>query len=336
MDNEIVYIALKAFRDTTGIKATWKQRTKRKEVGPDSFIRFAIDKHDIEIPGEIRTNVLAAHLPDLNRQKEQFGSLIVLTNRMLPKEQEQLKKLGIFFIDTAGNAFIQQEGFYVMIEGKKAAPKPIPDVRAFSKGGIKVIFQLFQEEALLNLPMRQIGAAADVSLDTVHKTINALKAMHYLIPFNEKTLIWHNKKDLLTRWITEYAARLQPGLFQHRFDFLHDKDFDQWKKIKFKNELTCWGAEPAGELLTNNLKPVELTLYTSETDMELTKHYRIIPKNAGAIIVYKRFWPQLLKEKGVAPPLLVYTDLVNTGNRRNIEIAQNIFDEYLQDQFQTT
>lgn len=50
---------------------------------------------------------------------------------------------------------------------------------------------------------------------------------------------------------------LKPGLFMHRFDFLHEEDFDQWKQLKFKNELTCWGAEPAGELLTNNLKPIE-------------------------------------------------------------------------------
>jgi hypothetical protein len=334
MDNQIAHAALNTFTESTGIKTTWKQnRTRSKDPNLNGLVRFSIFKHPIEIPAEVKNNVLAAHLPDLHRRKEKLKNLIVLTDYIMPKEQEQLKKLGVFFIDIAGNAFIQMDSFFVMVEGKKAKPKAVSDARAFSKGGIKVIFQLFLNETLLNLPMRQIAAAADVSLDTVHKTINALKAMRYLIPLNKNTLIWQNKKDLLTRWITEYDTRLKPGLFMHRFDFLHEEDFDQWKQLKFKNELTCWGAEPAGELLINNLKPIELTLYTLETDMQLTKHYRILPKKAGAIVVYKRFWPQLSKEEKTAPPLLVYADLVNTGDRRNIEIAQTIFDEYLQDKF---
>ena len=99
--------------------------------------------------------------------------------------------------------------------------------------------------------------------------------------------------------------------------------------------MTCWGAEPAGELLTNNLKPAELTLYTLENEMQLVRNYRIVPKQTGAIVVYRRFWPANEQEKKFAPPLLVYTDLVNTGERRNIEIAQKIFNEYLKDKFQT-
>ena len=330
MEHEIIHTILKEFSAATGIKATWKQG---RATDADGFVRLAIAKQVIEIPATIKNTVLAAHLPDFHRLKEKWGSVIVLANRITPKEQEQMKDLGIFFMDMAGNAFIQQDSFYVMIEGKKSEPRIVPDARAFSKGGIKVIFQLFLEEALLNRPIRHIAGTADVSLDTVHKTINALKAMRYIIPLNESTLVWQHKKDLLNRWITEYNTRLKPTLFLNRFDFLRDNDFDQWKQLEFKNELTCWGAEPAGELLTNNLKPVELTLYTTETDMQLTKHYRMIPQKTGSIVVYKRFWPQLSNDKNVAPPLLVYADLVNTGDRRNIETAQKIFDEHLQHQF---
>jgi hypothetical protein len=58
-----------------------------------------------------------------------------------------------------------------------------------------------------------------------------------------------------------------------------------------------------------------------------------VPRKDGAIKAYKRFWPAQTKEPRFAPPLLVYTDLINTGARRNIEIAQTIFDEHLKDQF---
>lgn len=195
MDNKIVHTALNTFTERTGIKTTWKQnQTKIDDPDPDGFVRFSISKHIIEIPGEVRNRIHAAHLPDLHRRKEKLRNLIVLTDYIMPKEQEQLKRLGIFFMDGVGNAFIQKDSFFVMVDGKKIEPKIVPDARAFSKGGIKVIFQLFLHEALLNLPMRQIAAAADVSLDTVHKTINALKAMRYLIPLNKNTLTWQNKR----------------------------------------------------------------------------------------------------------------------------------------------
>lgn len=64
--------------------------------------------------------------------------------------------------------------------------------------------------------------------------------------------------------------------------------------------------------------------------MELVRNYRIVPKKAGAIVVYKQFWPTQEKDPIFAPPLLVYTDLGNTGKRRNIETAQRIFNKYLQ------
>jgi hypothetical protein len=160
--------------------------------------------------------------------------------------------------------------------------------------------------------------------------------MEYLQALNKTEWAWKNKQELLSQWMTEYDRRLKPGLFINRFDFMRDTDYDRWKQIKLKKANTYWGAEPAAELLTGNLKPGEWTLYTTETEMELIKHYRIVPKKAGAIVVYKQFWPAQEKVQIFVPPLLVYTDLVNTGKRRNIETAQRIFNEYLQDKFQTT
>lgn len=57
--------------------------------------------------------------------------------------------------------------------------------------------------------------------------------------------------------MTEYDRRLKPGLFINRFDFMRDADYDRWKQVKLTKAHTCWGAEPAAELLTGNLKPGE-------------------------------------------------------------------------------
>ena len=334
MKSDIILDALAAIAAGTDIQAKWKQPPAAIRGEVDGITRLFLGVTPIvEIPTVIRTSVQPAYLPGLQQLRNKHGSLLLLADRIPSTVQGQLKKLGIGFIDTAGNAFIQEKSIYIQIEGKKNTAKMVTDARAFSKGGLKVIFQLLLDEPLLNMPLRQIATAAEVSLDTVHKTIHALKRMQFLLDLDKDTLIWNNKRELLNRWITEYHLRLKPGLFVHRFDFLRDQDTDRWKQLPFKDARTCWGGEPAADLLTNQLKPRELTLYTYETDMQLTQHYRIVPKKAGMILVYKRFWPALDHEKKYAPPLLVYADLVSSGEDRSIAIAQQIFDEHLQNQF---
>lgn len=64
---------------------------------------------------------------------------------------------------------------------------------------------------------------------------------------------------------------------------------------------------------------------------ELIKNYRFVPDENGNVKVYQKFWQYEEKENKVVPPLLVYADLINTGDRRCIETAQKIYEKYLQD-----
>jgi hypothetical protein len=91
--------------------------------------------------------------------------------------------------------------------------------------------------------------------------------------------------------------------------------------------------EPAGALLTRFLRPAELTLYTEEKRIEIMKGLRLLPEDKGNVKLFQKFWRDDGKLKNMMPPLLVYVDLMNTGERRCIETAQKIYDEYLQIKF---
>jgi len=97
-----------------------------------------------------------------------------------------------------------------------------------------------------------------------------------------------------------------------------------------KKEKTWWGGEPAGDLLTNYLRPAELTLYTMETRNELIKNYRLIPDENGNVKAYNKFWQHDEVDDNTVPPLLVYADLINSNDRRCTETALKIYDEFLQ------
>ena len=94
------------------------------------------------------------------------------------------------------------------------------------------------------------------------------------------------------------------------------------KNIKLRNG-TVWGSEPAAALLTNYLQPQIFTLYTTETTAALMRQYRLVPNPKGNIEVYKKFWnDDLDSSPNTAPELLVYADLINSQDGRNIDTAK--------------
>lgn len=48
------------------------------------------------------------------------------------------------------------------------------------------------------------------------------------------------------------------------------------------------------------------------------------PDDEGEVFVYKKFWSSV-EQSQVTPALLIYADLMGSGNSRNIEAAQRIY-----------
>ena len=89
-----------------------------------------------------------------------------------------------------------------------------------------------------------------------------------------------------------------------------------------------WGGEPAGDILTNYLRPEKFILYTTETNKDLMINYKLIPDEKGDIFVYEMFWNTNFNDKTI-PKQLVYTDLMITNDKRCKETAKLIFDEHI-------
>jgi len=334
MERNIIQEALQNFEKNTGIKSTWKKaKPTAKDNSMGEGLYFTFDKKKLLLPMQVSKKIGPQHLPAIAERKKQVKDLVLLALDIPEQVAKNLRASRINYIDAAGNAFINSHDIFILIEGNK----PIKlqqgfQAKAFSKTGLKVIFQFLLYPELINETIRNIANQADVSLDTVHKTIQGLKQLGYIIPLTKKDMGWNNRKELFEKWIGEYDTRLKPGLHVGSFRFVKETDFLQWKAMHLKDN-TCWSGEPAGDLLTNYLRPEILTLYTKETKMEVIKNYRVLPDPNGYIRVYQKFWGGNERQNETAPPLLVYADLVNTGDKRNIETAQKIYGKFLQNKF---
>jgi hypothetical protein len=327
----IIQNAIEQLENHTGIKAHVDQKAIEEVDGRlhfiyngKTYIAF------IEVKKELRNH----QLPVLEKLKTDYHPLMVIAEYIFPKIKEELRKQDIAYLETNGNIYFKDKDILLCLYGQKAVTIiKQKNGRAFTKTGLKVVFHFLLDEDLLNLTYREIATKTGVGFGNINIIMTDLKEQGFLLKIDNQHYRLNNKKELLNRWMEAYEEKLKPALFIGTFRFLKNEDFLKWQKLPLKNRKTWWGGEPAADLLTNYLKPGDFTLYTVEKKQELIKNYRLIPDEKGNVKAYQKFWNLDEANDNIAPPLLVYIDLINTGGRRCIETAQKIYDEFLQNKF---
>jgi hypothetical protein len=325
---EIVNKALENLAKNIEITGDWNGVAPKDLDGEiDFLINNQHCKLYVEVKKELRNHQLQNIQALALKHKNHF---IIVAEKIFPKIKEELRQNEIPYLEANGNIWLKNGKTFLWIDTNKDFNVEKEKInRAFTKTGLKVIFHFLLNDDNVNQTYRDLANITGVGLGNINYVINGLKETGHLLKLNKTKYKLINKKELLEKWMIAYEERLKPTLFMGTFKFMKQEDFANWKHMQFKNENTIWGGEPAGDILTNYLKPAELTIYTEETRVELIKNYRLIPDPVGNIKIYKKFWNE--NEAGnTAPPLLAYADLLNTRDPRNIETANKIYKNVLQ------
>jgi hypothetical protein len=98
--------------------------------------------------------------------------------------------------------------------------------------------------------------------------------------------------------------------------------------LQLNNYNALWGGEEAAARLTNYLQPYIYTIYTHGNEGEFILRNRLTKNPLGNIILMKKFWNFDNPEyPGLTHPILIYADLLATGEPRNIETAKIIYEK---------
>lgn len=321
-----IRFALENLENTQHIHATFHHAMNKNL---DGKVTMYLDDHQVTFNAEVKKEVRPHQLDVILEMARIYAPFLLVADQIYPRVKEELRERRIAYLETSGNLFVHQDGFLIRIDGQKLIkPKEEKGNRAFTKAGLKLVFQFLVEDDLINRPYRIITERTWSGLGNVNNVINGLKQQGYYVRKNENEMMLTNKTELIEKWISFYEERLKPTLFVGRFDFYNDPMLTNWPMLDLHKEHTCWGGEAAGNIITNHLRPEELTLYTSESRNELIKGYGLIPNEQGKVAVYKKFW-NLEWGHDYAPHLLVYADLMNTGDKRCIETAKMIYEQHI-------
>lgn len=333
IENEILQYALEVFKKNVALPVDIEKEADvtLQNLKADWLLRITVQGTELRFYAEVKTNITKAGIGMILLQKAKFPyQTLLVTRHVTAQMAEQLKQDDIQFIDTAGNAYINQPPLYIFVKGNK--PPDIfrhpPLKRAFKPAGLRVIYAFLCNPGLENKTYRDIAEVADVALGTVGWIIRDLKEMGYLLDMGKRGYKLIQKENLLKRWLTDYPEKLRPKLVLGHFR----GPYDWWQQKTLNPVYAQWGGELAAAKLTKYLKPEVITIYTTPQQLKpLLIENRLKKDPEGDVEILNRFWTPLetWQYEDMVHPILVYADLMATGNQRNIETAKMIYEQYL-------
>ena len=331
---ELLERAIDAFRAATGLQIEVEpQNEERYDRGRkiDALVRLRTPDIDQEFAVKLNRRVTNATLGAMTQPLTGFPQQrMLVTHFVNPRMADRLKQMDLPFMDTAGNAYLNVPPVFIFIKGNRPPEKLAkePMTGAFQRAGLKVVFAFLCNPELVTAPYRNIATAADVALGTVVRVVTNLKELGFLVDVGKRGRRLVNRKKLLDRWVTAYPEQLRPKLLIGRFGTTKT---DWWKDAPLRDFKAYWGGEVAARRLTQYLKPEMITIYVREPTAELQLTYRLRNDPHGNIELIRAFWDVEWDwvDPEMVPPLLVYADLLATGDPRNIETAQLVYEREL-------
>lgn len=303
----------------------------------DALVRVTYGGQKILYAVEVRRALHPATLGAALQQLERLGKpAMLVTDYVTPALADELKARHIAFLDTAGNAYFEQPPLLIWVKGQKPAAKPAMQTagRAFQPTGLQVLFTLLCNPGAVNRPYRALADMAGVAHGTVGTVIPDLQQLGFVGDLKGKrgTRRLFEFDRLLDEWVTTYARVLRPRTLLGRY---YVPTLEGWKDWLLAEYGALWGGEPAAAVLTDYLRPGVLTLYADKVPGLLAARQKFMkepaPGHTAVVEVRKRFWnfPGDPQHTNLVPPLLVYADLLATGDARCIETAKMIYDAYV-------
>jgi len=338
---EILQYAIERLENLTGAEVELQPVRPTNGHRWDALLHLKAGATTGDFKTEVKANVLPATLAPLADKLKAENGLLVARYISGPAKT-LMEEEGINYLDVAGNCHIRNNrGIFWLIRGQRL-PEEVKSTKheAFHKNGIKLLYVLLLRPDWVNKPYRFLAEKATIAASTVGSILNDLKDAGFLWQVKEKEMVLDTNPELLAQWVAAFHKKLKPKIGRGKFRFVKNPNMQDWKKLDLPTG-TYWGGEPAADLLTKNLQPGIWTIYTDLDRRALLHDFQLVPDpKKGNVEVYDIFWNGkdasfILPEQKTVSPLLVYADLIGSGDSRNLETAKRIYEQYLQNIFES-
>jgi hypothetical protein len=322
-------------KDAAISKVELRIQTGHGTARPDAILRIKTLRGDHEFFVEMKRTHLTYALADgltVHARRAGQKPWILFTLHVPRKIGRYLGELGINYVDRAGNCRLQIGTDYVaVIEGQKPIYAPAPG-RGIGVPGYRVLFTILAKPGLLNVPVRTLADAAAVSKTTAAETIARLQRDGLVSPDPRQRRIV-DPRALLNRWMVGYeTARTRMIMGRFRTQDPNPAALEERLEKELGNDIKwAWGGGAAAMRITKHYRGEETVLHVLNPTADLPRRLKALPAADGPFMIQRT--PAKTAFEGAVPqtvhPLLVYAELMASGNPRAREAAIEIRERYL-------
>lgn len=334
-EREILNLALEALRNKLALPET---AVIQKEDNPYKNFDAVVRIMNVDFLCEVKNTVTTATIGNIASRLKVLATtekqpVLLVAKYITPTVIDDLASNGINTLDCAGNCHIRYEKgnkviFHLTNKGEKntfMTEKPYP---VFQEAGLKVIFYLLQDIVNAGKPYREIQIATGVSLGAIKNVFNVLVERNFILLTNSKRIL-KNKNVLFNLWVENYNQVLKPKLLLGKMSFRTNDRRINWSALKLPEGM-YWGGEGGANRIDDYLEPGAFDIYTDIPAANLLQTGMVMQNENGEIRIYQKFW-KWETDNQLVPLILIYADLMGSGNSRCIEMAERLLDYGLKD-----
>jgi hypothetical protein len=247
-----------------------------------------------------------------------------------------LTDAGLNFVDLAGNCALDlTPRYYVRIQGHRNTFKTKRAVdSALRAPSYQVLAALIARPTLINATVRDLAQAAGTSRHPASHIPKLLVEQGFAVRGRDR-LLWNEARwdDLIDMFTEGYLRVLRPHLLVGHFRVADKTPADL--RLRLRKILGCdptfaWTGAAAEAELTGHYQSDRTVIHLDSTAADMARRFNAIPAQDGPLTVLGPALPRLPGEQlALAPPILVYAELLAEGNERAREAAIMIRDKHL-------
>lgn len=301
----------------------------------DALLKIKTPQGNVEFYVEEKKSHLTYALADgLASRIQKTGNTpwILFALHVPRKIGHYLGEHGINYVDKAGNCRLQIGTDYIAVIEGQTPIYSAASGRGIGVPGYRVLFTILVKPEILDSSVRTLAEMAAVSKTTVAETLGRLEKEGFIGPEQSGRRIL-NPKGLLDRWMIGYEISRPKLIFgEFRTPDPTPEALERRVELELGNSVHwAWGGGAAAMRLTKHYRGEKTVLHISDPKNDLLKRLRALPANDGPFIVYRTL--SKIAFEGTVPrtvhPLLIYSELMSTGDSRAREAAMEIREYYL-------
>lgn len=180
MENkEIIELTLTNLKQRLDVQGNWEE-LPHQEL--DGYVTLDFPAGRLTFEAEVKYEIRESLLRNLQYLAKEYPNFLLVAYRLYPKYKKLLQEIGINYLEANGNAFIQKDGVYVLIDKQPPLKEMGKEAnRAFTKAGLRVFFQLLVINENLFATQRELAQQAGVALGNIPLVLKSLRTMGLLL-----------------------------------------------------------------------------------------------------------------------------------------------------------